>query len=166
MRTNGCVLLCLLSLSLSGCLTLHSRHDTLGEPTFIMGSPSDARWSASTWEAASSPGQRRLLERARPATVLGEIVEISGFLQLREQGEAHRSCGQSCVRHGQPIGLLTDRGRLYLILPEEHEPRRAGEVDIRERFAEFMGRRVRISGMETRYGNYQALFVRTLPTEP
>ena len=166
MRTNGGMLLCLLSLGLSGCLTLHGRHDTLGEPTFIMGSPSDARWSASTWEAASSSEQRRLLERARPATVLGEVVEISGFLQLRERGDAQRSFGQSGVLHSQPIGLLTDQGRLYLILPEEHEPRRTGGVDIRQRFAELMGRRVRISGMETRYGNYRALFVRTLPTEP
>ena len=90
---------------------------------------------------------------------------MSCFIQLGKRGEAHIPCGQKCVRNGQPIGILTDNGQLYLVMPEEHHPRRDGEVSLKERFAELMGKRVQVSGMTTTYRDARALFVRTLPTE-
>ena len=131
----------------------------------IVGAPADARWTSTTWEAASTPAHRRVLERARPATITGEVVDASCFLQLGKRGEAHIPCGQKCVRNGQPIGVVTESGRLYLVIPEEHHPRRDGEVNIRDRFAELMGKRVQISGMLTEYHDYRALFVRILPSQ-
>jgi hypothetical protein len=69
------------------------------------------------------------------------------------------------LRHGQPIGVVTERGQLYLIIAEEHHPRRDGQVSIKERFAELMAKRVRVNGMATKYNGYRTLFVRTLPNE-
>lgn len=133
--------------------------------TLMLNAPSDARWSASTWEAAATPEQRKILKRAKPVTITGEVVDVSCYLQLGKRGEAHIPCGRQCIRNGQPIGILTDKGRLYLVVPEEHDPRREGEMNIRERFAELMARRVKISGMMTKQDGYRTLFIRSLPTD-
>jgi len=126
----------------------------------------EPRWTATTWEAASTPTHRKILERAEVRTITGEVVDVSCFLQLGKRGEAHVSCGQKCVRNGQPVGILTDEGQLYLVIPEEHHPRRDGQVSLKDRFAELMAKRVRVSGMVTKYKDYRAVFVRTLPKEP
>ena len=129
----------------------------------IIGAPADARWTATTWEAASTPEHRAVLQGAHKQTLIGEVVDVSCFLQLGKRGEAHIPCGQKCVRNGQPVGLLTDSGRLYLVIPEEHHPRRDGKATVQGRLAELMGKRVQISGMVAEYHDYRAIFVRTLP---
>lgn len=152
---------------LAGCASLPFHLDQADQAaTVAINAPADARWTDTTWESVSTPAHRRVLTKARAKTISGEVVDVSCFLQLGKRGEAHIPCGQQCVRNGQPIGVLTDSGRLYLVVPEEHHPRRDGEVNIRERFAELMGKRIRISGMVTEYRDYRALFVRSLPAEP
>ena len=159
------VTLLLIGVGLTGCLTLPIHRDEGVQPTLTINASTDASWTSTTWEAASTPAHRRVLERARAATITGEVVDASCFLQLGKRGEAHIPCGQKCVRNGQPIGVVTESGRLYLVIPEEHHPRRDGEVNIRERFAELMGKRVQVSGMLTEYHDYRALFVRILPSQ-
>ena len=80
-------------------------------------------------------GRRRGQQAAagRPITRVGEIVDFSCYLQLGKHGEKHRACGQKCVNNGQPIGLLTKDGALYMLMPEEHDPRRDGGVDAQSR---------------------------------
>lgn len=154
-----------LSSVLTGCAVLRMIGDEKPQPVTVVSSPAEAQWSSTTQESASTSNQRQVLFQARKKTITGEVVDVSCFLQLGKRGEAHISCGQKCVRNGQPIGVLTDQGKLYLIIPEEHHPRRDGKVTIKERFAELMGKRVQISGMVTSHDNYRALFVRTLPKE-
>lgn len=154
-------------LPLAGCAERFlGRQPTPPQLAFMINSPSDARWTETTREAAATPANRAVLERARPKTITGEVVDVSCWLQLGKRGEAHVTCGQKCVRQGQPIGILTDKGKLYLIIAEEHHPRRDGKVSIKERFAELMAKRVRVSGMVTKYNDYRTLFVQTLPAEP
>ena len=148
-----------------GCAALRLREESRPELAETISSDAEARWTRTTRESASTPAHHTILERARKKTIVGEVVDVSCFLQLGKRGEAHITCGQKCVRNGQPIGMLTDEGRLYLIIPEEHHPRRDGEVNLRERFAQLMAKRVRVSGMVTKYEDYRALFVRTLPSE-
>ena len=156
-------------LTLSGCMTLAQmvNRDKEGpESTTAISSPAEVAWTSTTWEAASTPRHRKMLERARAETITGEVVDVSCFLQLGKRGDAHVSCGQKCVRNGQPLGIVTDEGRLYLVIPEEHHPRRDGQVSVTERFAELMAQRVQVSGMVTEYKDYRAIFVRTLAEEP
>ena len=151
---------------LAGCAeTLFGHQPASSEPTLMLNAPSDARWTTTTREAAATPANRQVLERARPKTITGEVVDVSCWLQLGKRGDAHIACGQKCVRQGQPIGVLTDQGHLYLVMAEEHHPRRDGTVSIKERFAELMAKRVRVSGMVTKSNGYRALFVSTLPME-
>ena len=151
----------------AGCASLAhlTGQQDVPQPMIIISSPVLPGWTASTRESASTPQHRRVLDRAEVRTITGEVVDVSCFLQLGKRGEAHIPCGQKCVRNGQPIGLLTDEGRLYLVIPEEHHPRRDGQVSIKERFADLMAKRVQVSGMAAEYKDYRAIFVRTLPEE-
>lgn len=155
--------------AIAGCVSLPSlkpfRSETHQPTVATIGSPAETGWTPTTWEAISTPAHRKVLEHARMKTVTGEVIDVSCWLQLGKRGEAHIPCGQKCVRNGQPIGLLTDQGKLYLIFPEEHHPRRDGTVSLKERFAELMGKRVQVTGMATTWNDYRALFVRTLPEE-
>ena len=83
-------------------------------------------------------GQQAAARHAR-SRVVGEIVDFSCYIQLGKHGEKHRSCGQKCVQNGQPIGLLTKDGTLYMLMPEEHDPRRDGGVDAKASAADHMG---------------------------
>ena len=149
-------------LTASGCARIRHPAEALQPPT-VIGSATEAHWTETTWESASTPLHRKTLERGRVVTITGEVVDVSCYLQLGKRGEAHIPCGQKCVRTGQPIGLVTDRGQLYLLISEEHHPRRDGTASLRDRFADLMGRRVTVSGMLQRQNGYRAIFVLTLP---
>jgi hypothetical protein len=94
--------------------------------------------------------------------VVGEIVDFSCYLQLGKHGEKHRPCGQKCVANGQPIGLLTQAGALYMLMPEEHDPRRDGSVDAKASASDHMGHIVEVSGTEASVGGYRGIFVQGL----
>ena len=148
--------------ALMGCARGRHQH-AVGPPVATIGRLEETAWTATTLDAASTALHRETLRHARAATIIGEVVDVSCFLQLGKRGEAHVTCGQKCARNGQPIGLVADTGELYLIMPEEHHPRRDGQVSLTERFAELMGKRVQVTGMVTTAHETRALFVRTMP---
>lgn len=98
----------------------------------------------------------------KPVTVVGEIVDFSCYLQLGKHGEKHRACGQKCVANGQPIGLLTQAGMLYMLMPEEHDPRRDGGVDAKASASDHMGHIVEVNGTEASVGSYHGIYVQGL----
>ena len=104
--------------------------------------------------------RRQFPQPGKPVTIVGEIVDFSCYLQLGKHGEAHRSCGQKCVLAGQPIGLLAKDGALYMLMPEEHDPRRDGGVDAKAVAAAHMGHIVEVNGTEAAaVGGYRSIFV-------
>jgi len=112
-------------------------------------------WTATT-TAAGVDGKP---ETGHVVTRVGEIVDFSCYLQLGKHGENHRSCGQKCAQNSQPIGLLTKEGMLYMLMPEEHDPRRDGGVDLRTAGADHMGHIMEVTGTETSHAGYRALYV-------
>src|SRR5260370_33822713 len=123
-----------------------------------MGIRRDRPWTATTVAAGvdSKP------EVGTPVTRVGEIVDFSCYIQLGKHGEKHRSCGQKCVTNGQPVGLLTENGALYMLMPEEHDPRRDGGMDAKASASEHMGHIVTVNGTAARVGGYNAIFVQGL----
>ena len=164
-RTTCLVTATIAALPLAGCAGPRRGLRGTREPATVVTDAAGAGWTSTTWEAATTPKQRKVLERARVKTVVGEVVDVSCFLQLGKRGEAHIPCGQRCVRNGQPVGILTDEGALYLLLAEEHHPRRDGQTNLKERFAELIAKRVQVSGTVTSYQGYEALFIRSLSTK-
>jgi hypothetical protein len=129
------------------------------KPAATLGSKPSEAWTATTVAA----GVAKTPQKGKPVTVVGEIVDFSCYLQLGKHGEAHRSCGQKCAMAGQPIGLLAKDGTLYMLMPEEHDPRRDGGVDAKAAGAEHMGHIVEVSGTEADAVNgYRSIFVQGL----
>ena len=115
---------------------------------------------AEPWSTTSvAAGVDSKPQPGKPITVVGEIVDFSCYLQLGKHGEKHRSCGQKCVLNGQPIGLLTEAGSLYMLMPEEHDPRRDGGVDAKASASEHMGHIVEVNGTEASVGGYRGIYV-------
>ena len=131
---------------------------TWDSPAATIGTKPSEPWTATTIAA----GVDKKPQPGHAITRVGEIVDFSCYIQLGKHGEAHRACGQKCVQAGQPIGLLTRDGTLYMIMPEEHDPRRDGGVDAKAFGAEHMGHIVEVSGTEASVGAYHAIYVQGL----
>jgi len=129
---------------------------TYEAPAATIGHKTEEPWSATTIAA----GVDKKPQAGHEVTLVGEIVDFSCYLQLGKHGEKHRSCGQKCVQNGQPVGLLTKTGELYMIMPEEHDPRRDGGVEVRTVGAENMAHIVKVIGTEAATVNgYRAVYV-------
>jgi hypothetical protein len=128
---------------------------TWDAPAAKLGEKTDQTWSSTTVAA----GVNSKPQPGRPITKVGEIVDFSCYIQLGKHGEKHRACGQKCVNNGQPIGLLTKEGMLYLVIPEEHDPRRDGGVDARPSASEHMGHIVEVTGTAASVNGYHAIYV-------
>lgn len=133
---------------------------TASTPIVQIGVPDSARWTATTYEAATGEANKKVLASGKAATVTGEVVDVSCYLQLGKRGEAHIPCGSKCIEHGQPIGLVDSDDKLYILFAEEHHPRRDGQVDLKKVFAPLLAKTVTVSGMLTEMKDYRALFVR------
>lgn len=132
----------------------------VGDPTYkkpmgTLGTKGDA-WTQTTM-AAGVDGKPR---PGTAITAVGEIVEFSCYLQLGKHGEKHRACGQKCINNGQPIGLVTADGTLYMLMEEEHDPRRDGATsDFRKAAAEHTAHVMEVSGTLASLGGYKAIYV-------
>jgi hypothetical protein len=137
---------------------LKVENGTYDKPMATLGTKPTEPWTSTTIGA----GVDKKPLAGKVVTRVGEIVDFSCYLQLGKHGEKHRACGQKCVQAGQPIGLLTRDGALYMVMPEEHDPRRDGGVDARPSASEHMGHIVSVIGTETSHNGYRALYVQGL----
>ncbi|MHB8420626.1 MAG: hypothetical protein ACYDCL_21350 [Myxococcales bacterium] len=124
-----------------------------------VGQKADAKWTDTTDKAAATPEQKKQLKKGKPATVTGEVIDVSCFLQLGKRGEKHVACGTKCIQNGQPIGIVDDRGDVYVLFAEAHDPRRDGQVDLKATFLPLLAKRVTVSGMVQDQKGSRALFV-------
>ncbi|HTS31459.1 MAG TPA: hypothetical protein VMH81_36560 [Bryobacteraceae bacterium] len=131
---------------------------TYANPMATIGSKPDETWSTTTVAA----GVDNKPQPGHVITRVGEIVDFSCYLQLGKHGEKHRSCGQKCIQNGQAAGLLTQDGTLYMLIPEEHDPRRDGGVDAKASASEHMGHIVTVIGTEASVGGYHGIYVQGL----
>jgi hypothetical protein len=125
----------------------------------VLGKPENAKWTATTIEAATAEANKKVLESGKPAAVTGEVVDVSCYLQLGKRGEAHIACGTKCIQNGQPIGLLDADGNLTIVMAEEHHPRRDGEVELKTVLGPLLAKTVTLNGMAVEMKGYRALFV-------
>ncbi len=45
----------------------------------------------------------------------GEVLDLACYVGNGAKGSDHAGCAKSCVKNGQPMGLLTDDGTLVLL---------------------------------------------------
>jgi len=49
------------------------------------------------------------------STVTGEVTDVKCYLASGAKGADHAKCATACIKSGQPMGLLTDDGKLYIL---------------------------------------------------
>lgn len=129
---------------------------TYAKPIGTLGEKPTEPWSSTTIGASvngkPNPG--------KVTTVVGEIVDFSCYLEVGKHGEKHRDCAQKCFRNGQPVGLLTQNGTLYMLMEEEHDPRRDGQTSaFRQAAIDHAGHIMSVTGTEASVNGYHALYV-------
>jgi hypothetical protein len=128
---------------------------TYEAPAAKVGAAPNPDWSQTTYEA-SIAGKPLT---GKTVTVVGEVLDLSCYWQVGKHGASHRDCAQKCMRAGQPIGLLTRNGTVYVLMDEEHHPRRDGLTTLREKMIEHAAEIIEVTGVLTKVGANQALYV-------
>lgn len=116
----------------------------------------DAPWSVTTVTSAVT-GKQPL--PGKPVSIIGEIIDISCYMQVGKHGDKHRDCGRKCANNGQPIGLLTEDGDVYTLMDEEHDPRRDGFTEVRKQLIEHMAEIVKVHGTLTEVAGQKAIYI-------
>ena len=129
---------------------------TYKAPMGKLGEKAAEPWSATTI-GASVDGKPNA---GAMKTVVGEIVDFSCYLQVGKHGDKHRDCAQKCFRNGQPIGLLTEDGGLYMLMEEEHDPRRDGMGAFLTAAIDHAGHIMEVTGTSSSVNGFNALYVR------
>ena len=131
------------------------------DPVPAVGAAPASPWSVTTVEAAVPDKDGVKTPRSGAVkSFTGEVVDMSCYLQLGKHGAKHKECGQKCARAGQPIGLLMPDGDLFLLMAEEHHPRRDGQTgSLRDALIEHMADIVTVTGTATEVNGARALFV-------
>jgi hypothetical protein len=78
---------------------------------------------------------------AKARRLVGEVIDITCFVDHAGQGEKHAACAQKCITAGNPVGLLVD-DTVYLVVLSNHEPPGA-------KLAPFAGKEVVATGQVT-----------------
>jgi hypothetical protein len=175
MKKTPTVLLCVL-LALSLALLAQEAKETAKRPAAKSGilqpqmTPTAGAWDKPHGELGQKPAQPwsvTTIEAAvdgkpnpgRVMTVTGEIIDYSCYLQVGKHGDKHRDCAQKCFKNGQPIGLVTKNGTIYLLMEEEHHPRRDSQTNFREAATEHAGHIMTVIGTASTVNGQRALFV-------
>jgi hypothetical protein len=129
-----------------------------GSPAHRVGEKPKTTWSTTTVNAAvnNKPLGGKLV------TKVGEIIDISCYNQLGKHGASHAGCAKACILNGQPMGLLEEDGTVYLIIPEEHDPRKEGKTALREVLIHHVSQIVELTATLTRVpakGGMRTLYV-------
>lgn len=85
--------------------------------------------------------------------VKGEIVDLWCYLEGGDHGAEHKACAISCAKSGNPIGLVTEKGEVYVMMGiKDHQP---GKEVLIEKMAET----VTVEGTLVRKGGAQVIYV-------
>jgi hypothetical protein len=89
-------------------------------------------------------------------TVTGEVVDMWCYLEGGDRGAAKKECATACAKAGNPIGLLDEKGNLYVTAGlKDHQPAQAMLVDK-------MSEQVTVSGTLVKKGGIQMIYVDTV----
>ena len=83
----------------------------------------------------------------------GEVVDLWCYLEGGDHGADHKECAAMCAKAGNPIGLLTEKGDLYVMMGiKDHQPGREVLIDK-------MADTVTVQGTLVKKGGVQVVYV-------
>lgn len=77
----------------------------------------------------------------QPETVVtGEVVDTGCYLGHDSKGAGHAECATMCINQGMPVGVLTQKGDLYLVTMNHDKP------DAFHKLKKMAGKNVAVTG--------------------
>ena len=87
--------------------------------------PKEATGSAAAAAPAKAPA---MPAAAKTMTMKGEIVDLACYFTKGAKGAQHQACALSCLKNGQPMGLLSADGTVYLLLAGHDDTKPFGQA--------------------------------------
>ena len=86
-------------------------------------------------------------------TVKGEVVDLWCYLEGGDHGAEHKDCATMCAKAGNPIGILDEKGNLYVAMGlKEHQPGK-------DLLSDKMANTVTIEGILVKKGGTQVIYI-------
>ncbi len=86
-------------------------------------------------------------------TVTGEILDMKCYMASGAHGDGHKECAATCINGGAPMGILTDDGKVYLLIEGSKN------ADAYDEAKKFAGEKVTLTGTFSDKNGVQALIV-------
>ena len=86
-------------------------------------------------------------------TVQGEVLDLGCYLAHDGKGPDHAGCAQMCLKSGQPMGLLTADGTVYILTADHEDAKPYNQAK------EFGGKKVEVRGTLGANGGLKGLSV-------
>jgi hypothetical protein len=85
--------------------------------------------------------------------VKGEVIDLWCYLEGGDHGPEHKKCGIACAKAGNPIGLLTEKGEIYVMMGiKDHQPGKDVLIDK-------MAETITVEGTLVKKGGTQVIYV-------
>lgn len=90
---------------------------------------------------------------AKKVTVQGEVLDMACYVAHEAKGPSHADCAVSCLKGGQPMGLLAKDGTVYLLFADHSDAAAYNKTK------EFGGKNVEVQGEASARGAIKGITV-------
>jgi hypothetical protein len=88
------------------------------------------------------PERRHPVASAQEIVVTGEVLDMTCYIASNLSGPNHAECAKVCIRNGEPAGIKTQDGKVYLLTGEPGQ-------SINAKLAEYAAQVVTIKGRQS-----------------
>ena len=95
--------------------------------------------------------------KGEKVTVKGEVIDVWCYMEGGDKGKDHKACGIACAKAGNPVGILDEKGTVYIVMggQKDHQPGRELLVDK-------ISETVTVEGTLAEKGGTKVLFVKSV----
>jgi hypothetical protein len=103
---------------------------------------------------SSLPAQQKT--ETKKATFKGEVLDLACYIAGEKKGAGHKKCADMCIQGGAPIGILTDDGKVYLIVENHSKP------EPYEKLKNYAAEKVTITGVLYQRGGLPGIVIESV----
>ncbi len=93
---------------------------------------------------------------AKEITIKGELIDTSCYMGHGARGMGHQKCALKCIKGGVPMGVLTEKGEIYLLIPNHDNE------DPYNKAKDMAAETVEVKGDQVSKGGLNAIFVESI----
>jgi hypothetical protein len=92
--------------------------------------------------------------KGEKVTLKGEVIDVWCYMEGGDHGADHKKCATACIKAGNPVGLLDEKGGVFILLggKKDHQP---GQELLIDKVAET----VTVEGILVKKGDSKVVFI-------